>query len=247
MKHLRSLLAWIVLGIYWPVLFVSTHIPRPPHLQIYGRDVTLHFSAYMILTLLYWLARYGKIRPSLRQRKLYLTVLLIAGYGALDELSQGLVHRNCDIIDWFSDMSGCLAALAVLFLVRRWVYWLILYWVGMFVITHWPLMKPLIKLPTFCQQFEIVYTMLAYFILTLLWWRTMCPQSRFVINKKILLSTVLVIPLYALLDEFLSFVMRGVFDVADILSGLAGFILALACAASLARHHIVNDAYETRT
>ncbi|KPK72779.1 MAG: hypothetical protein AMJ79_15510, partial [Phycisphaerae bacterium SM23_30] len=113
------MLPWIILAIYWPLQFVSTHIPHPPQLRIYGHDVTLHIMAYLILTLLYWLARYGKEGPNLRRFKIYGVIFLMALYGAADELTQKLVGRHGDFYDWLSDMGGCLIALAALYLLRR--------------------------------------------------------------------------------------------------------------------------------
>ena len=237
MKNLRSLIPWIILALYWPVLFIATHIPRPPHLQVYGRDVTLHFTAYMILTLLYWLARYGKSRPSLKQAKLYSTLFIIALYGAIDELLQNFVHRHCDFIDWVSDMCGALTALILLFLIRRLLYWLIVYWLCLFTITHWPLQTPLIKLPNFWLQFEIMYIMAAYLVLTLLWWRSICDKNRFILNRKILFLTLLVIPLYLLLDILMGLTMNRTYDYTYPFSSLAGIILGILSAISFARHH----------
>ena len=185
LKFLRFLCRWWVLILYWPLLFTSTHIPKLPNLQICGRDVTLHLTAYFILTMLFWIARYGTERPSLRKKSLYIIVLILAVYGAMDELTQGFVGRSCDIFDWVSDICGVLLALGALFTLRRFWYWLALYWLAMFTITHWPLAKPLLVLPAFWQQFELVYVMVGYLTLTLLFWRSCCPEPKFMVNKRI--------------------------------------------------------------
>jgi len=245
MKRMRATAPWLLLLAYWSLLFTSTHIPRPPHLQIYGRDVTLHFTAYLILTILFWLVRYGKSRPSLRQGKMYFLLLVVGCYGAIDEMTQHFVGRYCDFGDWLSDMAGCSAALVLLFFMRRWVHWLVLYWTGMFVITHWPTAESMfVKLPDFWQQFQVLYIVAAYLILTLLWWRTLSKGGRFMINKAIVVMTLIILPAYALLDEGIAALMHRGFDMTDFLAGLGGIILGVLCSSAMAWHHVATDPYE---
>jgi len=239
-KKIRALLSWTPLVVYCPVLFIATHIPTLTTVQIYGRDATLHLLAYLTLTLLYWLARYGKTRPSGRTTKLYLTIAIVACYAALDEISQSFVHRQCDFYDWLSDMAGCLTALALLYFLRRWWHWLTLYWIGHFVLTHWPQKNaPFMTLPPFLQQFQVAIIMTAYLILTLLWWRSLSDPRHCLINKKILTITVTVLPCYALFDGLTTMLMGRFFDGADFFSAFAGIGVGVLCAAALARHHLV--------
>jgi len=244
MSRRRKITSWTVLALYWPLVFASTHIPRPPHLQVYGRDVTLHLLAYLILTLLYWLARYGTTRPDFREGKIYLTLLLMAGYGIIDEVTQELVGRDCDFFDWVSDMSGCLLALALIFLLRRVVYWLIFYWVGLFLLMHWPGKSAFIKLPAFWQQFHIAYVVMGFLVLTLLWWRSMCTEGRFVINKSVILATALCMSSYALFSEAVDLAFNRGFDLPNLFGSLAGVVLGMVCAAALARHRVVQELYQ---
>lgn len=237
-------MAWVVLGLYWPAQFITTHIPRPPQLQIFGRDVTLHVTAYFILTVLYWLARYGGVRPDLRQFKTYAALGLMALYAVVDELTQKLVGRDCDFLDWVSNMSGILLALALVFLLRRVVYWLIFYWVGMFLVTHWPGKSAFIMLPVFWRQFHIAYVVMGYLVLTMLWWRSMCPEPKFMITARVAISSVFVLPAYALFSEVVNLTLGRGFNLTNLLSSLGGIILGAACAAALARHNIVMEQYK---
>ena len=240
-SRIRAFLPWLILGLYWPALFVSTHIPRLPNVKVYGHDVTLHIFFFMVLTLLFWLARYGRFRPSFTERKLYLTVGIMAVYGAVDEFTQKFVGRHCDIVDWYSDMGGVLIALLLLFLLRRPLHWLVAYWLVLLVVTHWPLEKPLVSLPDFLEQFQLVYVLVGYLILTLLWWRTMCPQPKFMFNKSILISTLFVLPIYALLAEVLCLIMRRGFSGGALLAALAGIMLGVFCSWAFAQHHLVEQ------
>jgi VanZ family protein len=241
LKILCVLCRWWVLILYWPALFISTHIPRLPSMQVYGRDVTLHLVAYFILTVSFWVTRYGATRPSLRKRAFYFVVLVLAAYGILDEFTQALVGRSCDIHDWFSDICGILLAMGALFVLRRLWYWLTFYWLAMFAITHWPLAKPLLVLPVCWQQFELVYVMVGYMALTLLFWRSCCKQPKFMINKKIALTTLYILSAYALFDEVSSLFMRLGFDGGQLLSAFTGIVLGIACSAALAQHHLPDD------
>lgn len=246
-RKLRALLPWILLAVYWPILFVSTHIPRPPNLKIYGSDVTLHFAAYLVLVLLYWLARYGKTRPSGRSVQFYLTIFIIACYGAIDEISQALVGRYCSFWDWLSDMGGCLAALGLLFILRRWIAWLIPYWIGFFVLTHWPQNESaLIVLPEFLQPFRLALVMTAYLILTFLWWRTISPAPHFIINNTVFSLTIAVMPAYALLDRIVAMLTGRTFDIESFCVALAGIALGVACSAAFAYHHLTLTPHQKK-
>jgi len=234
-------LPWILLGFYWPMVFVSTHIPHLPQFRIYGHDVTLHIAAYMILTWLYWFARNGSEKPHWGRRAIYEVVLLMAIYGGLDETTQNMVGRHGDIIDWFSDIGGCFVALAALYLFRHIRWWLIFFWSGMLALSCWPGEDPFIQLPTFMRQFEAVYIVTGYSVLTLLWWRSICPEPRFMFNKRIFWLTLLVLPGYALFEECISMMRRRGFSGIDFMCAMVGIFMGVICAASFSRHHQVKE------
>ena len=112
-----------VLAIYWSLLFVVTHVPRvPQHFTAetgnlaefahkYG-DKFAHFFGFFILTVLLACVVMQESRRSLRW--LSLVLLIVSLYGAIDELSQGLVrNRHPDLLDWLTDLAGAIVALAV--------------------------------------------------------------------------------------------------------------------------------------
>jgi VanZ family protein len=104
----------LVLAVYWVALFVGTHVPVPPDIvQLAGSDKTLHFLAYLGLSLLIAVC----VRP---RGRTYLWLLLgLAAYGAIDELLQIPVRRSADVVDWLADVAGAAAGLATYALGNR--------------------------------------------------------------------------------------------------------------------------------
>ena len=209
-------------------------------MQVFGRDVTLHFCAYLILSLLYWIARYSGTKPDLKNRAIYLTFLFMTVYGAADEITQQFVGRNADVRDWIADVAGVLTALTLVFCLRRWWHWLGLYWVALAMITHWPGESPFIKLPGKLQQYQVPYLFAAYMVLTLLFWRSLCQKGHFEITRSIFLSCMIVLPLYALLDEGANVIMQRGFDQTDFLAALGGIAVAIISSIGFAQHHQVQ-------
>jgi len=245
-NKLRKKLAWIPLGIYWPVLFVGTHIPLA-NVELGASDKLLHFSSYLVLTVLFWLARFGTSRPSLFRARVYKVILLFALYGMLDEVTQKFVHRHCDLADWIADMGGCLGAVVLLWVLRRPWQLLAAYWVGLSLFSHWPGSEmPFEKLPPSLQQFQVAYVMVGYLILTLLLWLTLSRQGHFVFNYHILLITLTILPFYALLDETVNLWIGRSFDWTDVFSGLGGIVLGTVSAWMLAQHYLVNQVTQTK-
>src|SRR5689334_4624186 len=105
---------WGVTIVYWGVLFTLTHLP-PEHLPHGpGGDKFQHFTAYAVLSFTLG-ATLWQAFPS-RRRLIPLLVLLVAAlYGGFDEITQILVHRDCELNDWLADISGAAMAGAVLY------------------------------------------------------------------------------------------------------------------------------------
>lgn len=102
-----------VLALYWATLAVATHWPSATPPPTGGWiDKVLHFLAYGGLAwLLIWAWR-SRWNASLGQLALGIA-LLLAGYGAADEITQLLVNRSCELYDWLADLAGIAVGLSV--------------------------------------------------------------------------------------------------------------------------------------
>ncbi len=104
--------------VYWIVLFAATHVPiRRAPVSIPGADKVVHFVGYGVLGLLltFWVG----LRRPLSGKVLLATVLILATYGAIDELLQIPVGRTCDIADWVFDLLGASLGVLTIALLNR--------------------------------------------------------------------------------------------------------------------------------
>ena len=111
----------IVLLIYWPVLFVLTHIPVPQIARQSGMsDKTMHVLAYMALVFLCWHAVSPFKRINWKKAKVWVVLVFMVWYGAVDEYLQGRIGRNADIRDFFADLAGTIFGLVILTVLPFW-------------------------------------------------------------------------------------------------------------------------------
>ena len=107
-----------VLTFYWLAILFATHIPVPFWVRKMGvSDKTMHFSAYLVLTILLWLSSSFGIKANWRKLRPWLLLLIILFYGIADEVTQHFIAgRSTDPLDLISDMLGAgTAMLAVTF------------------------------------------------------------------------------------------------------------------------------------
>ncbi len=114
MKTTLSVRFLVVLGIalgYWGLIFTLTHIPNPPKLHVSWFDKVEHAAAYGGLALLLSAVVWRMTRSMSMTAGIVLG--LVAGYGAIDELTQMLVpNRSADYRDWIADVVGGLLGVA---------------------------------------------------------------------------------------------------------------------------------------
>ncbi len=115
-RHFRPLtvVLAVMLVTYWLALFVGTHIPIPKGFLQAGGDKVVHCASYAGLAVL--LLGLRASRGSFGRRSVILRWALLAAYGAFDELTQLLVGRQGDVLDWCADILGALCGLALVVL-----------------------------------------------------------------------------------------------------------------------------------
>ena len=108
----------LLLGGYWLAMFTGTHVP-PIHTGVSKnhRDKLMHFGAYFGLAIL--LAAVRSLRGRMGQLQYLTTLLILSGYGVIDEFLQQFVSRDPDPLDWLADTVGAAVGLAVWALLSR--------------------------------------------------------------------------------------------------------------------------------
>jgi VanZ family protein len=101
-----------VLVVYWIALFAATHVPAVhPPLALVHADKMAHAGMYAVLALL--LAVAWSQRAWVSWRAILAVFALLAIYGVLDEVTQPMVGRSADVLDWLADMAGAIGGLAI--------------------------------------------------------------------------------------------------------------------------------------
>ncbi len=89
------------------VLLTATHLPRIPTIaRGPGVDKWLHFSAYGCQTVLAMGVLYCTDRLVLKN--VAFLIVLLTTFGAVDELTQPMFHRQAELFDWLADCAGVL-------------------------------------------------------------------------------------------------------------------------------------------
>lgn len=117
-----TVLLTIALVLYWLVAFLGTHVPFAPGVIPWGDgdgggDKVLHFVGYGILASLLMGLRAS--RGPFGWYSVLMRWLVLALYGAFDEVTQSLVGRHADVTDWYADLLGSLGGLGLVVLLVR--------------------------------------------------------------------------------------------------------------------------------
>lgn len=130
---------WILAGlaVYWPAIFIATHIPVPSWVGRAGMgDKTLHFLSYLALISLIWFAVSPYEKVNWRRGKVWIILAAIVWYGAVDEWLQGLVGRQPEVRDFYADLGAAILGLLVMTIFSFWGAVLALSSIVIFVITN---------------------------------------------------------------------------------------------------------------
>lgn len=101
-------------GLYVGAMYAGTHLPVVVVRGVApSNDKALHFGAYCVLGLLLGLRLSRPLRTAL------LTLVAVAAWAALDELSQPLVGRSAELLDGLCDVAGAATGLLTMNIFAR--------------------------------------------------------------------------------------------------------------------------------
>jgi hypothetical protein len=156
--------------IYWPGLFILTHIPIPQIARQSGMsDKIMHVLAYLVLVFFFWHTISPYAHVSWKKAKVWLILGLMVGYGAIDEYLQGQIGRNADVMDFLSNLAGIALGLAILTVFAFWPGSLAICAIFIYAVTN--LSKIAVLYPQ--MHINITFHFLAYAVFTLLWIQNM--------------------------------------------------------------------------
>jgi VanZ family protein len=99
---------------FWIICAMLTHVPVPPgFIPAAENDKIRHFVGFAILATLFFVALLtsSHARPPLRSALLVLIILML--YAIIDEVTQPVVGRRCELGDWIADSTGAAIALTL--------------------------------------------------------------------------------------------------------------------------------------
>ena len=218
----KQKLSIIPVLLYWPVIFILTHIPIPQimfeSLQ-HVSDKTLHYIAYLILVFLLWFAVSPNKKVNWRGAAAWWVFFVVAGYGGVDEWLQGYVGRDPDIMDFAADLAAALTGLILLSIFPFWPIFIALTGATIFVSTN--LMQ--VNLAGQLSLIDAIFHLFAYVIFSLLWIRYMYDLLPIKApNPKWLIGAFAVPTVFLLGVETFSAVTGGGFRLQDIIISAVG-------------------------
>ena len=165
----RQKLVLAALLLYWPGIFILTHIPQVPRWvgRIAVSDKVMHFIAYLFLSFLLWFAVNPDKKVHWRRSAVWWVLFAVVWYGVIDEWLQMYVGRSADVRDFLADLAGAVTGLAILTFVNFWPASLVITGSGIFAVTNFTRAHPLVGGP----RVDLLFCACAYVFLTLLWLR----------------------------------------------------------------------------
>ena len=113
----RQKSALFLLLLYWPGIFVLTHITVPLYMlrQLQASDKALHFLVYFVLIFLLWYSVSSFDKPDWKKKTIWIVFGSLLIYAAADEWIQGLAPgRTRDLVDFLANLAGLSSGLFLL-------------------------------------------------------------------------------------------------------------------------------------
>ena len=237
-RHKYMLMALLV---YWPGLFVLTHIPIPQLARQSGMsDKTMHVLAYLALVFVWWFSISPYKKVNWRKAKVWATLGVMVWYSAFDEWLQGCMSRSADVRDFYANLAGTIIGLGIISIFSFWPSCLIISGVFVFSVTNLSSIDLLAGLP----WLNIGFHFFGYAGFTLIWIQYMQRYIRLVGVKWI--AAALGAPAMLLAGVKLCSIGLGK-DVSFIDSGLAIIAIAAAIVVSwLTCRYSVSTLYQNQ-
>jgi len=122
----RQKLIIILLLLYWPTIFILTHMslarvswPRWV-VQTPMPDKILHYLVYLLLVFLLWFAISPYKKVKWHRATAWWVLFVVVWYGVFDEWLQCYTGRDPDVMDFFADLGGTLTGLILLTIFPFW-------------------------------------------------------------------------------------------------------------------------------
>ncbi len=103
--------AVVVCVFVWIIAFTVSHAPLERLPDLHTSDKTLHFVGFFVLGSVFFLTLV--VHGGNRWRRIGIVSLIMFVYALVDELTQPLVNRHADVLDFASDLVGAMGALVV--------------------------------------------------------------------------------------------------------------------------------------
>jgi len=226
----RQKLTVIPLLLYWPAIFILTHI-SPVSVPCWVvrmpvSDKSLHYFAYLVLVVLLWLAVSPGRKVNWRRATAWWVLFVVVWYGVFDEWLQSYVGRNPDVRDFLANLTGTLTGLILLSIFPFWAVSLALTGAVIFALTNLLLQTNLAEqLPVANAAFHLF----AYAFFSLLWTQYMrhllpikAPEPKWLIGA-------LALPMgFLLAVELFSAVAGNDFRMWDAITSAVGIVAVVA-------------------
>ena len=222
----RQKLTIIPLLLYWPGIFILTHIPIPQLVcKVQVSDKSLHFLAYLVLIFLLWFAISPNKKVSWRKAAAWWVLFVVVWYGVVDEWLQSYVGRTCDIMDFFADLAGTLAGLILFSFFTFWPVLLAVMGIAIFILTNFIHANLADLVPITNAMFHLF----AYGFFTMLWLQCIhlflpmkAPKPKWIIAA-------LVLPIgFLLIVKLFSVIFGKDFGVRDAIVAVVGITVVVA-------------------
>ncbi len=222
---LRRKLIIISLLLYWPTLFVLTHIPIPQLVyKAQVSDKTLHLVVYLILVFLLWFVVSPDRKVNWGKAAVWLVLLITAGYGGLDEILQGYVGRSCDINDFLADLVGVAGGLILFSFLGFQAALLTVTGIVIFCLTN----TARANLAELVPVTNAVFHLFAYAIFTILWIRQIQPLASKTSRPRQLIIALTVPAGLLIAVKLFSTISGRYFTLFDVITSIAGIAVAVA-------------------